>query len=181
MPNWCSNAIEITGPKDKIKALWEAAQKDEKDGGGLLQALHPMPQELIDTEGLGDGDNWYSWRVTNWQTKWEISTEGLGYDEDGDSATVSGWFDSAWSPPIGAAEHYATDNPDVKITLDYYEPGMCFVGRYTIEEGVGEDVYFEYGSETSETVRDLIGEDMDDMWNISEQMAEYESEIDDDE
>jgi hypothetical protein len=71
---------------------------------------------------------------------------------------------------------YGEENLDVKITLDYNEPGMVFVGRLVVEEGSGVEDYFEYSGETSETVRDLIGADMDDMWNISESMAEWEEE-----
>ena len=181
MPNWCSNTVEIVGPRDKIRALWETAQKGEQAGGGLLQGLHPMPAELKDTTSPGDTPNWYDWRVNNWSTKWEVGLEGLEYEEDDDSyekpyARITGWFDSAWAPPTGAMAHYGAPNEDVKITLDYYEPGMGFVGRYTIEEGVDDDVYYELSGESSETVRELIGEDMDDHWNISENMAEWEAE-----
>jgi hypothetical protein len=207
MPNWCSNSIEIVGPRDKIRAVWEAAKQEE----GLLNALRPQPEGLDITAGRVGADgspeqveleareaenlekhgarNWYDWNVSNWGTKWDISLEGLEYEEDADGnfdngtgqpyARITGWFDSAWSPPIAAVAHYGARNEDVKITLDYHEPGMAFVGRYTIEEGEEEDEYHDYGGFTSETVRDAIGADMDDMWAISENMAEWEEENED--
>lgn len=198
MPNWCNNSIEIVGPRDKIRAIWETAQKDEEAEGGLLQALHPMPSGLIgetapapediaqiNLEKFGATD-WYNWRVNNWGTKWEISLEGLEYEEDADGnfdngtgqpyARITGWFDSAWAPPVGAMSHYGADNEDVKITLDYNETGMMFVGRYTIENGEEDDLYCDYCECDSTTVRAAIGDEMDDFWNISEQMAEWEAD-----
>ena len=55
MPNWCNNSIEIVGPREKIRALWDQARKEGEEGG-LLQAMHPMPLELNITAGwLGEG------------------------------------------------------------------------------------------------------------------------------
>jgi len=205
MPNWCNNSIEIVGPREKIRALWDQARKDGEEGG-LLQAMHPMPLELNITAGfLGDEaeqklleakeqanlekygfKNWYDWHVANWGTKWDVGTENLEYEEDEDGnfdnetgqpyARITGWFDSAWSPPTSAMAHYGFRNEDVKITLDYHEPGMCFVGRYIVDEGVDDDEYYEYSGESSKTIREAIGAEMDDMWNLSETMAEYEEE-----
>lgn len=175
MPNWCSNGIKITGPKDKIKALWDQAHQHEAAGGGLLQSMNPMPAAVGD-DNTQDSvmPDWWSWRVNNWGTKWEVSNEGLEYSEDGDTATISGWFDSAWSPPCNACAFYIDENPEVSITLHYYEPGMCFVGKW--EDGVDE--CHEYGGESSKTVRDAIGVELDDYFNISEELAQYEEEED---
>ncbi len=184
MPNWCSNNITITGPKDKIKVLWEQAQKPEDQGGGLLRGLRPepdyskvdvlptYPQIVGNNEPVDKGQSWWDWRVQNWGTKWEVSHEGLQYTEDGDTATISGWFDSAWSPPCDACAYYIDDNEGVSITLHYYEPGMCFVGKWDN----GDDECYEYGGLDSKTVRDAIGAELDDMWNIAEELAQYEEE-----
>ena len=40
----------------------------------------------------------------------------------------------------------------------------------------GCDDYYEIGGETSETVRELIGDELDEMFCISESMAEYEAD-----
>lgn len=196
MPNWCSNSIEIVGPRDKIRELWAQATKDEGEGGGLLRGLRPEPNyEEVDVEPAfpsikGNNDpvdksqSWWDWRVTNWGTKWEISVEGLEFEEDKDGsvdgelyARITGWFDSAWSPPCNAFEFYANQNPDVRLTLDYYESGMGFVGRAEFIDGVMmSDEYYDIGGYTSKDIRGLIGDHIDDMWNISESMAEWEAE-----
>jgi hypothetical protein len=49
---------------------------------------------------------------------------------------------------------------------------MGFCGKW--EDG--SDDYYEYSGETSATVRAAIGDDLDDMFGISESMAEYEAE-----
>ena len=188
MPNWCNNNIEITGPAKTINAIWTAATAEGvAEGGGLLDAMVPMPKQLKQTvKGSGDElqtevhdgfTNWYDWSVERWGTKWDVDTEGLDYADNGDgTASIGGYFDSAWSPPVQAMATYGEQNPDVSITLDYHEPGMCFVGRCTVTAGEAEDNHVDYSDETSETVRDEIGEDFDDMWGISESMAEWEEE-----
>jgi hypothetical protein len=60
----------------------------------------------------------------------------------------------------------------LQVTLHYYEPGMGFVGKW--EEGY--DDFYELSGETSETVRSAIGDELDDMFGISESMREYEEE-----
>lgn len=199
MPNWCNNSIEIVGPRDKIRALWEQARKDEEQGGGLLRGMRPEPNydevEVLPTFPGIVGNNdpvkkesaWWDWRVQNWGTKWEVGCEGLEYEQDEDGnydnggkgpyARITGWFDSAWSPPVDACAFYAEQNPDVRITLDYNEPGMAFVGQVKFEDGeMSNEEHYDYGDCDSKTVRDAIGPEMDDMWAISETMAEYEDE-----
>jgi hypothetical protein len=49
---------------------------------------------------------------------------------------------------------------------------MGFVGKW--EDGY--DDFYEYGGENSQTVRSAIGDELDDMFGISESMREYEEE-----
>jgi hypothetical protein len=58
------------------------------------------------------------------------------------------------------------------VVAFYYEPGMQFVGKWDN----GDDDCYEYGGATADTVRDLIGEELDDYFGISESMAEWEAE-----
>jgi len=195
MPNWCNNAINIAGPISKIEPLYKQATSED-DNLGLLNGMRARPQELNDTtapsadsderraelvERYGS-DNWYDWAVKNWGTKWEVSPEGLEYSEDpfNGTATITGWFDSAWSPPMDALHYYAAENPDVVIELKYHEPGMCYVGE---AEWSGGDVVLDncvdFSEYTAATVRDAIGEDLDDFWAISENMEMWEEENDD--
>lgn len=138
MPNWNNNTIVIEGPAVKIQALWAAASTDS----GLLQAMLPMPTELEDTTADGSaGPNWYNWRVENWGTKWDLNMEGLELVELEDGrAQITGYADSAWSPPVPAFQAYANANSDVYLELKYFEPGMSFIGVWDSEGG---DAYWE--------------------------------------
>ena len=127
---------------DTIKQLWEAANQ-EGEAGGLLNAMVPMPERLKDTVkgSNGDADNWYDWSVSNWGTKWDVSTEGLEFTDNGDgTALIEGWFDSAWAPPIGAYEKFSEQNNDCHIEASYHEGGMDFGGFWDTENG---DEYLE--------------------------------------
>jgi len=140
MPNWCSNSITISGSTDTIKQLWDDAHVG--DDFGLLNAMVPMPKELDDTTKGTDGDavNWYDWRVTNWGTKWDVSDEGLEFIDNGDgTASITGWFDSAWAPPIEAYNTFLDDMDGCSIEATYEEGGMDFAGIYTD----GDDQYLE--------------------------------------
>ena len=142
MPNWCNNNIEIIGPKAKVDKLIEGAKKGE-----FINTLYPMPKELEDTQSTSDEEvmkkqpvvdgcnNWYDWRTSHWSTKWDCDIydgsiqeqEELFGPDDGDKRVTFG-FDTAWSPPIGAYEHYLRENSDMSIRAIYYEPGMDFMG-----------------------------------------------------
>ncbi len=190
MPNWCSNHITVRGTNQaEIQRLAKAFSEGE-----LCHAVIPTPQELTDTISGSFGDdekqreleaktraniekygygNWYDFQVANWGTKWDVSCDSVEIDEDG--LGFSGTFESAWSPPMGMAQELV--NQGYEVTLFYYEPGMAYCGKF--EDGC--DDYYEYGGENSKTVRAAIGDELDDMFGISESMAEYEAEQDDDE
>lgn len=126
MPNWCSNTLTITGNVSTLSALKKVIQADCE---GLLEAIAPI------------GEWEYANAVEKWGTKWDVSTEGLEYILNGDgTATIEGYFDSAWSPPIEAFQQLAQDWDSCYIQLKYFEPGMAFVGVWDSE---GEDTVFE--------------------------------------
>jgi len=117
MPNWCNNSITIQGSTDTIKTLWDEANRE---GSGLLNAMKPMPKELEDTTSptpedsnqpkIDGHDNWYSWRVANWGCKWDVDSDGLEYTDNHDgTASISGWFESPWAPPIEAYNTFVED------------------------------------------------------------------------
>ena len=180
MPNWCNNTITLTGPKEKITAIYEKAKEDN----ALLQQLYPMPTQLEGTtspapkEGkvqpLVDGhDNWYDWRVDNWSTKWDVDMDGLELSDDG--TTITGWFDSAWAPPIGAYEHFLTENEDCSISSLYYEGGMDFAGKWedfadmTVTPG-------DFTADEMEDPNSGLIYDINEQFNMSEFVREYEEE-----
>ena len=166
MPNWCNNTIKITGNTESIKDLWEAAQTAGPDGDfGLLNAISP----------IGDWD--YGTAVETWGTKWDVSDEGLEYTDHGDgTASISGWFDSAWAPPIGAYEQLAADFDSCIIEASYYEPGMDFAGFWSSEAGEQhlDNLHDEW--EKGDDASDLYKQ-LDEEYDLSNQFAEWFEEF----
>ena len=182
MPNWCNNTITLTGPKEKITAIYAKAKEDN----ALLQQLKPMPDALEGTtspapkEGkvqpLVDGfDNWYDWRVQNWGSKWDVDADNLELSEDG--TTIEGWFDSAWAPPIHAFEYFLTDNEDCSIKSYYYEGGMDFAGLWE-DFADAEVTPSEFTADEMETPSMGLIYDLNENFNFSEAVREYEEESD---
>ena len=183
MPNWCDNQITITGPNSVIDKIEEIVKADDTHKNtGLLNFFKPMPKELEGTtspsssadkpQPMVEGfDNWYDWRVENWATKWELC-EFYGVDRQGD--TISFGFSSAWSPPIGAYEMFLEKNEECSLRAFYYEGGCDFMGEW--RDGV-DDCYApsDYKS-TDDFWQDGVGSTLDDTFNITESMAEYEAE-----
>ena len=182
MPNWCNNGITI---RHADPAMIDRVIKG-KDG--LLMEFLPTPQALLDTTAGSFGDSekqrelerlqeenfqkygakdWYDWNCNNWGTKWDFNLENI---DRPDPNTVTAAFDTAWAPPIEAYNKLL--DLGFEIEAMYYEPGMCFVGKYDN----GFDDCIEYAGATAATVRELIGEELDDYFGISEEMAQYEEE-----
>ena len=161
MPNWCSNSFSITGNTESIKDLWDAANEKE----GLLEAIAPI------------GEWEYGNAVETWGTKWDVSLEGLEFVDNGDgTASISGWFDSAWSPPIGAYEQLAADFDSCIIEASYFEPGMDFAGFWSSEAGEQhlDNLHDEW--ERGDAACDLYKQ-LDEEYNLSEQFAEWDEEF----
>jgi hypothetical protein len=167
MPNWCANTAEISGPASVIHKLDVGARE-----GALFASLHPMPAELEETTSPGDTPNWYDWCVSNWGTKWDTSAEASVVEpDDNGEAVISLVFDSAWGPPVEWYE-YITEEYGVVVRASYYEPGMAFVGVWS-DDGC---MHYDYSEHDSTTVREHIGDDLDDQWCISESLADWEEE-----
>ena len=188
MPNWCNNTLELA---HKDPAMIVRA-RDAFNRGELLQEFIPVPESLhivagcvsdeaeqakleADTarnmETIGYG-NWYDYCVAEWGTKWDVGLDGsyghaVEIQEDG-RLTLS--FDSAWSPPVPAYEKLMELGFEVRAY--YFEGGMMFAGVW--EDGF--DDYVELGGMTSDQIKDEIPEALDEMFGISESLAEYESE-----
>ena len=184
MPNWCDNQITITGPDSVIDKI-ENIVNEEKGQPGLLEFMSPMPNELRDTTADGSEDkemiakhgysDWYSWATDKWGTKWDIN-EFYGVDRQGD--TISFAFSSAWSPPIGAYETFIVNmseqKQDVSVKAYYYEGGCDFMGCW---DNGDDDCYAPSELDSkSEFWNDRVGAELDEMFNITESMAEYEAE-----
>jgi len=194
MPNWCNNNITITGPKkiiDKIEKIVKN-EKYEKPEDGLLEYFYPMPKGLRDTTADGSKDkamikkhgfsNWYDWAVENWSTKWDIHEfygverwDGIEFEEGTGKITFG--FESAWAPPIGAYQKFIEDNSNVTIRATYYEGGCDFMGIWDN----GDDLCYSISEIAPKGSTDKFwntteGKELDEMYGISDSMAEYEAQ-----
>jgi len=171
MPNWCNNnaTIEFSSKETadeflKHLELMDNPEAKDVNGNELTLFGYFVPEPKYDQEGDAM-PGWYWWRVNNWGTKWDASTYHIQRESD---TSVFLGFDSAWSPPIELYD--AMEEQGISVSASYYEPGMCFVGNYGGE-------HLDYGHlETADEIRDFLGADLDDEWNISEYIREIELE-----
>ena len=129
MPNWCSNRVTITGPAPVIREITEILNQENTP---LLNWMVPEPK---------DNEGWYDWRVNNWGTKWDISDVYFENQAEEDSIEFS--FCSAWSPPVDAFRTWAESDGRVQFTLEYWEPGIGFVGSATWDGDLFDDSYVD--------------------------------------
>ena len=189
MPNWCNNTVQINHEDPaKMYALVEAINE-----GKFCNFAIPVPESLSIVAGKVGSDesdeqkalveaetrnlathgykNWYDFCTNEWGTKWDVDPyDKVDYDDQHDKNGITFGFDSAWAPPAGVYE--ALMDQGFSVRAYYYEPGMAFCG---IHDENGDDCY-DIGGMTSETVKDAIPEALDEMFGISETIAEYEQE-----
>ena len=91
----------------------------------------------------------------------------------GDGNTFSASFQSAWGPPIQAFEKL--EEMGFTVSAYYYEPGMGFCGMFA----EGFDDYFDITDMDSDAVAELLPNVLDEMFNISEDIAMWEEENED--
>ena len=191
MPNWCNNSVTITHTDPaKITALADAFAEARfceaviptpecltRDGATTSGGANAAEYERIRAENKAKTgfESWYDFAVARWGTKWDVGGADCNIELDDDGLGFTASFDSAWSPPLGVYEELVEQG--YEVVGYYYESGMSFVGKF--EDG--EDFCYDYGSCNSETVRGYIGDELDDFWCISEQMAEYEAENEEEE
>ena len=158
MPNWCSNHAVITHEDPAM--IQKIVDLIEKEECKWFQNIMPYPN--------GEWD--YDWCVANWGTKWEPQI----YDHRIEDGALYIDFDTAWGPAPGIYE--AMTEQGYTISGYYYEPGMAFCGHW--EDGI--DDYHEYGDMKGKDIREHIGEEIDDVFGISEQVMHWEEEDKDD-
>ena len=164
MPNWCSNNFRIVGSTESLKPLWEQIDRENK----FLEVIKP----------IGEWD--YGNAVEAWGTKWDVNTDGMEFTDNGDgTAEISGFFDSAWSPPVEAFQQLAEDWDSCYIELKYFEPGMGFVGVFDSEGG---DAYYEGVDDLLDTTEeeDSVLHELLEDFNVSEWYDTDEEQYEDD-
>ena len=176
MPNWCNNTLELTHEDPAMIERAKAAMMR----GEFLHEFIPVPKELSEATANFETNallvekygysSWYDFCVANWGTKWDVGGDDYGAPTITEDGKMIAGFDSAWSPPTTAMERLTEMGFTVK--LYYYEPGMCFAGIW--EDGI--DSYYEYSDMSAAEVAECFPAELDEMFYISESMAEWEEE-----
>lgn len=188
MPNWCNNNITVSHPdRSKMEALATAIKE-----GNFFKHIIPIPEDLNIVAGrVGDDTNpdqvelerrsaenlkkygaanWYDFCTSRWGTKWDTDPYDPADVVVNEHNAITFGFDTAWGPAIGVYEAMVEDGYSVEAT--YYEPGMAFCGVW--QDGC--DDFYDISGMRSNEVRDALPEHLDEMYGISECMAEYEAE-----
>ena len=172
MPNWCDNTVYIThdDPK-KIQTLVDAWKENKFFG-----TIHPEPDytkvkvkpTFPSIKGNDDPVNpesaWWDWRVQNWGTKWEITTDEAYIDIQENEIRAS--FATAWSPPTGIFDKLVDQGYGVNAL--YYEGGCCFCGQYVD----GSDETYDISGNWLD-VKNNIPDNIDLEFGITESMKEW--------
>jgi len=107
---------------------------------------------------------WWDWRVQNWGTKWEITTDEAYIDIQENEIRAS--FATAWSPPTGIFDKLVDQGYGVNAL--YYEGGCCFCGQYVD----GSDETYDISGNWLD-VKNNIPDNIDLEFGITESMKEW--------
>ena len=195
MPNWCNNSITVTHKDPAVLEALAAAVRE----GKFCNHIIPVPESLHITAGRDGADgspeqtlleqrekeniekhgyaNWYDFCVAKWGTKWDVESYE-GEDTKVSDGKLSFGFDSAWAPPCGIYETMIDQGFYVKAF--YYEPGMGFCGVWEgdRENGFFDD-YCDISGLSSTQIAEEIDPELDEVMAISETVANYEEENED--
>ncbi len=190
MPNWCNNNLTLTHEDPAmIQRAYDALERGE-----FLSEFIPVPQDLKDTVSGSMGEdhreaheaqqkanrekygysNWYDYCVGEWGTKWDCGEQGAS-DIHPDGKMLHTTFDSAWAPPVNA--YGKLTELGFTVGAMYYEGGMAYAGIYDSENG---DEEYNLEGMNSQQVIDDIPVELDEAFGISECIAEYEAENEED-
>jgi hypothetical protein len=199
MPNWCNNTITIEHKDSSkihevIESLTTKIHEDTSESK-FFTYCKPEPdysktkvkytypsitkKEYIEV----DDQKWWDWRIQNWGTKWNIDTfeKRELFDNPTDievsdlDRSISFSCETAWSPPLGALK--SLEKKGFKVSCDYYEGGVAFVGRYTTNKG---DIDWQLPT-TFTDLKDMMKknkmfEDIVEYWGIDLDYEEMERE-----
>ena len=127
----------------------------------LCQTLIPMDEALLDNDAHAD-DGWYTWRLQNWGTKWDVYES---HCTRFDANTLQLTFYTAWSPPMPIYDKLV--DMGFEVTARYLDEGWGYIGEYVN----GDD----WCTDDVESVAEHYPE-LDEEFGISELIAEYQDE-----
>ena len=148
MPNWVYNGLTIEGNPDSVNKLVEQMNTPFTRNETLypspifsfwniikptdLEAYDNQPDRTLPiAEQLKfEGNDWYSWNVRNWGTKWDVAVSSdekypdtymEGPTPNGDNSVVYYRFNTAWGVAEPALAELSSQYPELLFTLSYEE------------------------------------------------------------
>lgn len=153
MPNWVKSSIKVSGNAEAIKELVDFVKSEKSDFD--FNKIVPMPQELEDTtypvaqlnkELLAKYgfDNWYSFSIEKWGTKWNASEAYF------DKSTNQFSFQTAWSFPYPIIEELIKKFPNVDFLVEYADEDIGYnCGKFTSKKQIITNKEMEMGSQSA--------------------------------
>jgi hypothetical protein len=159
--------VYIESTPEQIEAIIAAILNDSDKH--LLNHLRPEPVfQTEEEENTTLMPNWWSWRVGNWGTKWEVDAEIVSHNVSGGWINLA--FDSACSPPIEALAHWESQDPENRsYNIRYIEWGMMFCGE---ADSDGYNQHFSIPQTVAE-VQAIIPVEIDEEFGISDSIAQW--------
>ncbi len=137
MPNWCECQLEVISDNEEDLIQFFNDNKENDETFLSFNIAVPIPEE--------EEENWYSWRIENWGTKWDLNEETNYTLNDNNLIYL---FNTAWGPPTNWLVTTSKLYPTLKFNLVYGEPGMDFGGNIKVFNGdcieIDEYSYSEY-------------------------------------
>ena len=145
MPNWVRNVVTF-GDENVIKdTVVKKHDRDLFDFNKIIkmpEELDPDSDRFIDKLSLEermlflkehkDADNWYDWRIKNWDTKWNASETAVLNKK-------KVIFDTAWSSPFKIFREISRKY-HTKVTVRFADEGIVEnSGKIIYEDGVEVD------------------------------------------
>ena len=173
MPNHVTSIVTITGPESDI-AQFKAEHLEPKEKGVWfnLETIIPKPESIKKTvsgsplneqeqadqiaafKETGFND-WYSWSLHNWGTKWN-SYDGKIKSEEPGKLTFK--FETAWSFPEPIFDKLIERYPTLQFYCACFDGGWAFAGKgvygkdfETSQELTTNELYFEVYGRTPES------------------------------
>jgi hypothetical protein len=124
-----------------------------------------MAAGMAEMAGLATPTSWYTWRLRNWGTKWDLDSDVEIAINDADAARniLRLRFDAANSPPEAAFCAIAAKFPTLTFVGAYVEEDNMVFGGYAFQgvrqavhvDGVPGDKFYEAEPKDGDDVRNL--------------------------
>ena len=99
--------------------------------------------------------DWYSWRIANWNTKWNACGYESGLDYSSGNCLH---FQTAWSPPVPIIEKLAEQFPGVEFVHSWANEDLGMsCGRRVYQNGKVVEEYYPTGEEARSFANSVWG------------------------